>query len=358
MSRTIRTAEPLADEFEIDVKGAGLNRMIETTYKSTQANPLQPTTAGRRRLQALRCRGFTFIEVLFAVIILGVGMIMIAAMLPVAVKQGQETREEMLAKATMESAYALIRASATNAAYGPTTAGAMVKVPPAAVAPIAGDMVLGSDPRYGWVAFYARDASSTEARFIVMAIKHTYPEGDQNQLLPNFYALAGGVNEPAMPVTAQIYDGLSTAPGRPSPAGYIGGDPLTPDIIDFGNININGNPGQRLVEGAYVIVSSDADTAGNSGRIFRLGKLIPNTLSKLLYELDPAFDLPPLVGLDGQAFTADDQPDRSLEQATDTVTFMGRGAKNQTVGWNAGSNPYNGPAQDMAVLKFTIDLAN
>jgi prepilin-type N-terminal cleavage/methylation domain-containing protein len=58
--------------------------------------------------------GFTFIEVLFAVVILGVGLIMIAGMLPVAIKQNADTRNDLTAKVVCDSGYAYIRALIQN----------------------------------------------------------------------------------------------------------------------------------------------------------------------------------------------------------------------------------------------------
>src|SRR5437588_8989565 len=48
-----------------------------------------------RRLQ--RRRAFTFLEVLFAVIVLGIGFIMVAAMFPAALKQTQASVEDVSA---------------------------------------------------------------------------------------------------------------------------------------------------------------------------------------------------------------------------------------------------------------------
>src|SRR2546421_8551326 len=47
----------------------------------------------------VRQRGFSFAEVMFAVIILGVGFIMIAALFPVAIRQSKSTADETSAAA-------------------------------------------------------------------------------------------------------------------------------------------------------------------------------------------------------------------------------------------------------------------
>lgn len=61
--------------------------------------------------------GFTFIEVLFALIILGVGMIMVAALLPVAIKQNADTYDDVTARTVAANAWAVL-----DAAVEPETA--------------------------------------------------------------------------------------------------------------------------------------------------------------------------------------------------------------------------------------------
>ena len=70
--------------------------------------PLTPLRLAPRP-SPLAPRGFTFIEVLFSVVILGVGLIMIAGMLPVAIKQNADTRNDLTAKVVCDSGYAFIR---------------------------------------------------------------------------------------------------------------------------------------------------------------------------------------------------------------------------------------------------------
>ena len=55
--------------------------------------------------------GFTFIEVMFAVLVLGVGVIMIAAMLPVAIRTAQETRDNAAGSAAIESGFHAVEQS-------------------------------------------------------------------------------------------------------------------------------------------------------------------------------------------------------------------------------------------------------
>lgn len=68
--------------------------------------------------------GFTFIEILFSIIILGIGMIMIAGMLPVAIKQNADTRNDLTARIVSDSGYAYLRTMAqTHPESFPETTG-------------------------------------------------------------------------------------------------------------------------------------------------------------------------------------------------------------------------------------------
>src|SRR5437870_2113109 len=70
---------------------------------------LSPPRA-RARLRA----GFSFTEVLFAVMVLGIGFIMIAAMFPVTIRQTQTTMEETQAANMAKEAMAYLQSIATD----------------------------------------------------------------------------------------------------------------------------------------------------------------------------------------------------------------------------------------------------
>jgi hypothetical protein len=65
--------------------------------RTTVVTNIAARRAGCRRRGALRRAGFNFSEVLFAVMILGIGFIMIAAIFPVALQQTRQTGEEVVA---------------------------------------------------------------------------------------------------------------------------------------------------------------------------------------------------------------------------------------------------------------------
>src|SRR5439155_25661815 len=107
-------------------------------------------------------RGFSFIEVLFAVMILGIGFIMIAGIFPVAISQTASSQEETIGAASVNGAVAalakmpypssltandqVIRLTddATSSATAPTWK------------QLKGNQIL-QDPRYAWVPLLKRD---------------------------------------------------------------------------------------------------------------------------------------------------------------------------------------------------------
>ncbi len=65
--------------------------------------------------------GFTFIEVMFAVLVMGAGVAMIAVMLPAAVRQTKDLREAAGGTAAIEAGFHAVEAAAQTAARGPLT---------------------------------------------------------------------------------------------------------------------------------------------------------------------------------------------------------------------------------------------
>src|SRR5688572_10520945 len=129
-----------------------------------------------------RQRGFNFAEVLFAIMILGIGFIMTAAIFPVALTQTKLTQEESTGASIARGGANFLEQIATNATLPGT--GKIAKGPkPVGVAGtvcnvialdqntfIRGGMILSSDPRYAWVPFYRRDDSWPYAQVYMLPV--------------------------------------------------------------------------------------------------------------------------------------------------------------------------------------------
>lgn len=93
-----------------------------------------------------RRRGFTFIEVMFAVMILAFGVIMIAAMLPVALRETQRTRDTNAGSAILEGGFhteEMAWATSTTAQRTAVPTAGVSKMPDTAGFPV-------TFPSYGW----------------------------------------------------------------------------------------------------------------------------------------------------------------------------------------------------------------
>ena len=255
---------------------------------------------------------FTFIEVLFAIIILGVGSIMIAGMLPVAIKQSNDTKNEIAGQAACQAGYAYLRAIATasnlyatnnsttayvdatsntagtlqsafssysaavNAALGTTdgSAGNIIPLTADVIDPrydasssshtpngplqafnsTIGSRINSADPRSQWIAFYGLSADSLTAKLIVVATHLNNVTGSD----PTGAAIVG-----YSPFTESIGSGnayanatLANGPFLMS-ADIADGGPLDPDTITLRQPATSAaNNGLLSAEsGAYVIVA-------------------------------------------------------------------------------------------------------
>jgi prepilin-type N-terminal cleavage/methylation domain-containing protein len=332
--------------------------------------------------------GFTFIEVLFAVIILGVGLIMIAAMLPVAIKQGQDTRNDIQGKVLTESAFAMLKSVATDASIPQlnTTSGTtdywiqyLDANAVAATNVIAGDAVFGPDPRYAWMGLFRRDDGSPTAKVFLFGIQRSVPEGDPFNADPNGTATPPAsysqllfnsdmvyIDETNV-AEAEIID--SDSPNFNSPTnfpllvrGVLGPDFIrirTPPASQFDRLR------NILVEGSTILIAKD-DQLDNIGRRFILGPRredleVVDPTGVRIYELLPGSDLTSTVGADGKINTTDDVADVSLERnggQVPVIAVVGRQLLHPGDAWDAADNPYVGPAQTIGYLEFDLDLSN
>ena len=277
--------------------------------------PLTPqhprsTRTGRRA-------GFSFTEVLFAVMILGVGFIMVAAIFPVAIQQAQTSTEETTGAAVARGAVNYVEKVANNSTM-PGTNNVLVGadfdgVPPPAGRPdlrdgftlataLRGSVVVPSDSRYGWIPFYRRAGdpadNTTWGPFaqVVMVPVLMRNETEYETLAPS---------PPASPVTR----GGPVAPQNKT--GIVGTARILGNLYD----GVSGNPDKIVFESdldipsesAFVIIA-DATSVGRSisphlnGRIYRLGNRVDGTADT--WELMPGFDFEPVrVDEDNNAST-------------------------------------------------------
>src|SRR3954469_11304103 len=144
------------------------------------------------RRGGLRCRGgFTFTEVMFAVIILGGGFVMIAAILPVAIQQTKSNVDEATASAISQAAVNAITQSTPAAPSQVVTP--VVTTPPTAIFPPtsvndAGTGVLpGAPSRLYYFGGTTVGSTGEQANPNIAATPNTYlaPDEQINALIGN-----------------------------------------------------------------------------------------------------------------------------------------------------------------------------
>lgn len=233
--------------------------------------------------------GFSFAEVMFAVVILGVGFIMIAAMFPVALHQSKSTADETSAAAGALAAANFADAIATKTAMAsypncialPTPA-TSVGVPPWAVSSalwfkIRGNVISADDPRYAWIPFYYHglDYSLTGnpalpyAQLTMVCVQSTLkPIFDPTDVqwpvttAPGATQMSQHSNLQGWPVRIMIADGNAS----------LGES----DTIGFAPSSAPGamtNGPDAVAEGAFVILRGSPTTGPDrlTGHIYRVG---------------------------------------------------------------------------------------
>lgn len=351
--------------------------------------------------------GFTFVEVLFAIIILGIGMIMLAAMLPVAISQTASTRDQIAGKSAAEAGYAYMKVVARSGgknAYGFTgaainAAGYMqpataippqspIALPnnPANLANYKSSRIMSSDPSVQWVPFYRRDPGSNVVKAVIVATRIT-----GNEFAPRYDA-ATLDNETELANAADANPNLRPNGPHLVAVRVVEGhsDPDQLHFLDESSRSAIDPP--MAAPGAFVIireqnspavVSADPQaTYRNNGRVFRLASKVDGTVGR--WNLSPDYDLQPIsLGADGVSGTIDDTagPDKTPGTADDnydysldpgvtiasapltwgstdqndcaTAWLIGKAASDPT---DPSSNTYVGVAQDIGVLQFEMTL--
>ncbi len=270
-------------------------------------SPNRPTSSQRR--------GFTFVELLFAVMILGVGFIMVAAIFPVAIRQTQTNLEETSAAALGRDAANMIQRLASDQIMADT--GGVVACPDAFWAAIRGNLRLDRDTRRAWTAMYRRNPGETCAQIYLLAVEsRNRPTYDVRDITP-----AGDSPANLQPRNVRV-DLTHSADGR--------------DIVEIRQNLTTGNHA-AAAEGAYLIVASDGVAGPNTGRVYRLGNARPD-LSPTTWELMPGSN------------TQSDDEDLSGASAL----LIGRALADPSRPYDPSSNPYEGPAQDIGLYSTFV----
>jgi type II secretory pathway pseudopilin PulG len=317
-----------------------------------------------------RSGGFTFVEVLFAVILLGIGFIMIAGVFPVSIQQTATTIDETtgntVARGAIDQIQEAINSGMPMPVTVPITGGAntpavwplMLATPGSRLgltqlsylgsasffypnsngfAPRWSNSINTQDTRFSWVAFYNRQNQpngqpAPYSQVIVIALKNSY-----------FISYPTAPPVPGAGVNITNWTGQDNPP-TPQDAQLAIDTTGTPTIAFT-------NPIGNDAPGAFAIVEENPnpvppnDFTPSAGRIYRLGAQI-NTHT---YQIQP--------GTDPQQY--------EYPNATHTapvfvrVYLVGRAP---TPGNNYGNNPTNfsttftGPNQDIAAVSGFVRI--
>lgn len=206
----------------------------------------------------VRRSAFTFTEVLFAVIILGIGFIMLAAIFPVAIQQTKASHQDSMAAATARSALRYMEDLGQQKTGGLSlmtqTGGVVTPIlyGSALWNAVSGNMIIPNDPRFAWVPLYSRAANSPFAQVFIFVEQ---VQGDRTKFESTVDLAAPTPNLQARAATVTL-----TYSAAGSTITFTAG-------------------GNSVAEGSYVVIASGNDAGGKSaaGRIYRVGTLASGT---------------------------------------------------------------------------------
>lgn len=287
--------------------------------------------------------GLSFTEVMFAVIVLGIGFIMVAALFPVAIQQAKLSTEDTTAAAIARSAFSYLEQSAqvpgvefparpdgrvVAISQTPFSGNATVDtiVQKTALA-VRGNMIRADDPRFAWVPLYSRMPGSPYVQVFIFVV--------QNRNRPA-YELDGDLIRPA---SAGQFD-LATLEPRLVRLVFSNSQPPTVRVL-YQAVGPMEPFKEAAAEGAYVVIANNdagapASPADYNGRVFRLGNRLTPTSDE--FELAPGYED---VG--------------GLPSVTNVSGFLiGRGLRDPRAPYDATNNPYEGPVQDIGLYTSFI----
>jgi type II secretory pathway pseudopilin PulG len=225
--------------------------------------------AGRRIiLRSCRPTAFTMVELLFAMAVLSVGMIGVAAAVYTGIGQTVQSVEDTAAAALARQAAAALgqvmtqkNTPETDLAYRPVFNPDAPPDPPPLNQTIAG-LQIGTDPRYAWVPLYRRTNGSTCAELILIVLRaQARSQFDAKDLSP------AGPDPETYPPTLVPVRGIVT--------------------VKDNQVTVNLAKGvERLAPGALLVLQSMSEGEFN-GRIVRLSERITDDT----WTLTPGQDL-------------------------------------------------------------------
>lgn len=328
----------------------------------------------RRLRSACRLRrGFSFTEILFAVMVLGIGFIMIAAMFPITIRQTQSSMEDSQGANEGRAAMAYLATIASDLNFPPTVPPfgngkdpdvknpaqvfsmtmAPYKTSPkipalAGYMAVRGNFINPSNPRVAWVPLYRR---GVHVNGVGKAVGDPYAQvfmfAIQSRNRTEYSAGAGDFD---IPPDAQSGEVSTLEPRRMQVIvlynAMTGHGELTiPDTV----------AASAAAPGAYVVIADDPNknAPGNrlgqsNGRVYQLGTLLDPI--KGIWELAPGMDM---VRKGSNPANPMDGDDNDLPGSTTTVAYMiGRGYNNP----KAATAGYGGPVQDIAIYTGYIQI--
>lgn len=258
------------------------------------------------RLQ--RARGYTFTEVLFAVILLGVGFIMLAGIFPVAIRQSQTSADETTSAAIARLATDTLQ-NVLNQSNTPVTGNEFRALPTATLNQVRQNQVLSTDRRFAWVPIYRRLASANYAEVIVIAARVRTRDA---YVRAPFLVAESPANTQALIEAEFTYDsGSGTS-----------------------RVTLSNDPGVAAEEAYVIVATPDGTNTQFVGRAYRLGLNVGGS----------TWDLQP-----GAEYTGPNS-------MSCKVFILGRGVADPSQSFDANTNPFIGLSQDIGIFTAIVPL--
>jgi hypothetical protein len=324
---------------------------------------------------------------MFAVILLGIGFIMLAGIFPVAIQQTQQSSDDVTAIGVIQGAIPVLQERIGQAnVYTGNVDGTMEPLTgnlATADAPrnaqilalwqsVRGNMIQPHDQRFGWAAFIRRTAGYPQATIITIAVQNRTRSPYTSVDLVNSPDSVGAAPNPLNLATFEPKPvRVWTVEGRKGSFGLH-----NPDIIYFlkpSGSEVDYRP--AIAEGTFVVIAEAPGFSLINGRYYRVSvrrpELDDQTAKSEAWELMPGYDMPSGFGKNG---TDDNGSGDDLNEsfppglgwgappsgAGARAYVIGRATRdperpfNDTAGQNF--NPFEGPTQDVAIYKTVIPV--